>query len=43
MRSVCIITGVTGALLLSAWEWVLVIYGVILLMFGLVPERRALR
>lgn len=43
LAAVCVITGVVGAVFLSAWEWVLVAYGVILAVFGLVPVRKDLR
>lgn len=43
LAAVCVITGVAGALLLSAWEWIPVAYGVALAVFGLVPVRRDLR
>ena len=43
LAAICVITGVVGAVFLSAWEWVLVAYGVVLALFGLVPVRRDLR
>lgn len=43
LAGICVVVGVVGAVLLSAWEWVLVVYGVVLAVFGLVPVRRDLR